>query len=118
MKKTTIGFFAGILLSASASVYSVDMGSVVHAQVIIGQLGQLADKYQDVQDMLAAGTIELDVPEPIEGSNGKFYFPYTQSGYLTPWAEKALNAQIGADVSGRAADGAISSMARATTIRP
>lgn len=95
----------------SALVVAADMGSLVHAQVILGQIGQLADKYKDVQDMLAAGTAELDVPEPAEGNTGEFYFPYSQSGYLTPWAEKALNAQIGAQVSGRAADGAIDSLA-------
>ncbi|MGJ8689085.1 MAG: hypothetical protein ACSHXZ_06125 [Gammaproteobacteria bacterium] len=111
MKKIMINMFAGLLISTSASVYAVDMGSIVQAQVIIGQLSQLADKYQDVQDMLAAGTIELDVPQPIEGNTGRFYFPYTQAGTVTPWAEKALSAQIGAEVSGRAADGAINSLA-------
>lgn len=95
----------------SAAVVAADMGSIVHAQVILGQIGQLADKYKDVQDMLAAGTAELDVPEPVAGNSGEFYFPYLQSGYLTPWAEKALSAQIGAEVSGRAADGAINSLA-------
>ena len=95
----------------SAVVVAADMGSIVHAQVILGQIGQLTDKYKDVQDMLAAGTAELEVPEPAEGNTGEFYFPYMQSGYLTPWAEKALSAQIGAEVSGRAADGAINSLA-------
>lgn len=95
----------------SAAVVAADMGSIVHAQVILGQIGQLADKYKDVQDMLAAGTAELDVPEPVDGNSGEFYFPYMQSGYLTLWAEKALSAQIGAEVSGRAADGAINSLA-------
>lgn len=111
MRRTVWGLMAGMWVFVGAAVYAADMGSIVHAQIILGQISQLADKYQDVQDMLAAGTVELDVPEPADGNSGEFYFPYTQSGYLTPWAEKALGAQIGAEVSGRAADGAINSLA-------
>ena len=111
MRTTMWGTMVGMWMFASAALYAADMGALVHAQVILGQISQLADKYQDVQDMLAAGTAELEVPEPVDGNSGEFYFPYTQSGYLTPWAEKALSAQIGAEVSGRAADGAINSLA-------
>ncbi len=111
MRRIIWGVMAGMWVFVSAAVYAADMGSIVHAQVILGQIGQLADKYQDVQDMLAAGTAELDVPAPAEGNSGEFYFPYNRSGYLTAWAEKALSAQIGAEVSGRAADGAINSLA-------
>ena len=111
MRRIILGSMAGAWMFLGVAVNAADMGSLVHAQVILGQIGQLADKYQDVQDMLVAGTAELDVPEPVDGNSGDFYFPYNQIGYLTPWAEKALSAQIGAEVSGRAAGGAINSLA-------
>lgn len=111
MKNKTLKLVAGLCLAVSTSAYSVDMGGIIQAQIILGQITQIADKYKDVQELLNAGTIELEVPEPIEGNTGKFYFPYDQSGYMTPWAEKALNAQIGAEAGGRVADSAISSLA-------
>lgn len=109
MKKTYLRVLAAALLFSSA--HAADMGAFIHAQVILGQISQLAAKYNDVQDLLSAGTITLEVPEPAEGNTGKFYFPYNPNGYLTPWAEKAINAQIGAEVGGRAANGAITSLA-------
>ncbi|MDP1932570.1 MAG: hypothetical protein Q8L60_14040 [Gammaproteobacteria bacterium] len=111
MRKTTIGLLAGFCLLGSVTVQAADMGGIIKAQVILGQITQIANKYQDVQDLLNAGTIELEIPEPIEGNTGEFFFPYDQSGYLTAWADKALNAQVGAEVGGRAADGAINSLA-------
>lgn len=109
MKKPSLSLLAALLLLSST--HAADMGAIIHAQVILGQISQIAEKYQDVQDLLSAGTITLEVPDPVEGNMGKLYFPYDQSGYLTPWAEKAINAQIGAEVGGRAADGAITSLA-------
>lgn len=109
MKKTYQSLLAAVLLLSSA--HAADMGALIHAQVILGQISQIAEKYQDVQDLLSAGTITLEVPDPVEGNTGKFYFPYDKNGYITPWAEKAINAQIGAEVGGRAADTAISSLA-------
>ncbi|MCB1666435.1 MAG: hypothetical protein KDI28_11680 [Pseudomonadales bacterium] len=111
MKKTIYGLLAGVWLVSSVVVYAADMNSIAKASMILSTVAGLADKYQDVQEMLNAGTLELDVPEPIEGNEGEFYFPYTESGYLTPWAEKALSAQVGAEVGGRAADSAVSSLA-------
>ena len=111
MKKTIYGLLAGVWLVSSVVVYAADMNSIAKASMILSTVAGLADKYQDVQEMLNAGTLELDVPEPIEGNEGEFVFPYTESGYLTPWAEKALSAQVGAEVGGRAADSAVSSLA-------
>ena len=111
MKKTICSLLAGVWLVSSFAVQAADLNSIARASMILSTVAGLAEKYKDVQDMLDAGTLELEVPEPIEGSEGKFYFPYTQSGYLTPWAEKALNAQVGAEVGSRAADGALSSLA-------
>ena len=71
------------------------------AQVILGQVTQVVGKYQEIQDMLDAGTIELDVADPIEGASGKFVLPFDHSGELTAWAEKSLTARAGAEVGAK-----------------
>jgi len=91
MKKPHLSLLAALLLFSST--HAADIGALIHAQVILGQTSQIAEKYQDVQDLLSAGTITLEVPDPVEGNTGKFYFPYDQNGYLTPWADKAINTQ-------------------------
>lgn len=53
--------------------------------------------------MLDAGTIDLDVADPIEGASGKFVLPFDDSGELTAWAEKSLTAKAGAEVGEKAA---------------
>lgn len=109
MNKITILIAAFFL---SASVNAVNMGAVVKAQVILGQVGQVVDKYKEVQALLDNGSITLDYADPIEGNTGKFMLPFDEAGNPTPWAEKALNAQIGAAVSekvtGKAIDTALS----------
>ena len=109
MKKIIFLITATLL---SASIYAVNMGSIVKAQVILGQVGQVIDKYQEVQALLDNGTITLDYAEPIEGNTGKFLLPFDEAGNPTLWAEKALSAQIGAavseKVSGKAIDTALS----------
>ena len=83
-------------MALSGSTLAVDMASVVQAQVILGQIDQVIDKYEKVQALLDAGTLELETKEPIEGSGGKFLLPFDAEGAPTPWAEKALTAKAGA----------------------
>jgi hypothetical protein len=64
-----------ILTLAAANANALDMGSVVKAQVVLGQVTQVVEKYQEIQEMLDAGTIELDVADPIEDASGKFLLP-------------------------------------------
>ena len=93
MKKIIVAIvFAGMANLALA----VDMGAVVKAQVVLGQINQVVDKYKEVQDLLASGTVTLDVAEPVRGNKGRFMLPFDEAGNLTAWAEKALNAQAGA----------------------
>jgi hypothetical protein len=107
MKKIIL---AAILL-CSASAYAVDMASIVKAQVILGQVGQVVDKYKEVQALLDAGTITLDYEEPIQGNTGKFLLPFDEGGNPTAWADKALNAQVGAMAAEKASDSAINAAA-------
>ncbi len=59
---------------------------------------QVAEKYQEIQNMLDAGTIELAVSEPIPDASGKFVLPFDEAGNPTAWAQKSLTAQAGAEV--------------------
>jgi hypothetical protein len=104
MRKITTITLAVLAFTMHLSAQAVDMGSIVKAQIILGQVTQIMEKYQEVQALLDQGVIELDVPEPEEDNSGKFLFPYTYDGELTPWAEKALNAQVGAEVGAMAAE--------------
>ncbi|MCB1691817.1 MAG: hypothetical protein KDI19_03575 [Pseudomonadales bacterium] len=105
-------FVAVIALTlASFGAFAVDMGAVVKAQVLLGQLDKVMDKYQQVQALIDAGTITLDVPEPVQGSGGKYMLPFDADGALTPWAEKALTAQAGAAAGAAVGDKAVGALA-------
>lgn len=40
----------------------------------------------------------ISAPEPIEGTEGTFMNPYTEDGVLAKWVDKAVNAEMGAQV--------------------
>lgn len=69
---------------------------------------QVVEKYQE---MLDAGTIDLDVAEPIEGASGKFLLPLDESGELTAWAEKSLAAKAGAEIGAKVGEKAAGMLA-------
>ncbi|XOV89722.1 MAG: hypothetical protein ACFHX7_07515 [Pseudomonadota bacterium] len=93
-----------LLWSVPFGAYAIDMGAVVKAQVVLGQINQVVDKYAEVQQLINAGTIELEVAEPTMGSSGKFMLPFDDAGNLTAWADKALTAQAGAAVGAAAGE--------------
>jgi hypothetical protein len=102
MKKIII---IGLLMSSL--VATADMASIVKAQIVLGQVTQVVDKYKEVQALLDNGTITLDYAEPRESNKGKFLLPFDAGGNPTAWADKALNAQIGAMAAEKASDTAI-----------
>ncbi len=97
MKKIILSLTAIFSLMTIFPAQGLDMGSLVKAQVVLGQVTQVVDKYKEVQDLIDRQVIELDVPEPIDGNTGKYLFPYTVDGELTAWGDKALSAQVGAE---------------------
>jgi hypothetical protein len=98
---------AFLVLLMSSMTATADMASFVKAQIVLGQVSQVVDKYKEVQALLDDGTITLDYEEPIDGNTGKFLLPFDDGGNPTAWAEKALNAQAGAYAAGKATDSAI-----------
>lgn len=102
----------GILLAGSVTVATAaDVGSLLKAQAILGQVTQIMDKYEDVQALLASNEIVLELAEPREDAEGKYVFPYTSYGAITEWAEKSLSAQAGAEVGAMAGDKAVGAIA-------
>ena len=99
------------LIFGTPQLLAVDMGSIVKAQVVLGQVGQVIDKYEQVQALIDQGKLSLDVAEPINGASGKYMLPFDADGNLTPWADKALNAQAGSAVAGAAGGKAIDAVA-------
>lgn len=112
MKGYMTGFISAVLLGSTMSmVHAQDIGNIVKAQLVLNQITQMVDQYQDIQALLDSGSIELDVAEPIPNSSGEFVFPFTRDGELTAWAEKAISAQVGSQVAGVAADRATNAIA-------
>lgn len=107
MKKTLLI----ALVFACSSALAVDMGSIVKAQIVLGQVTQVVDKYKEVQALLDQGVVELDYEEPIQGNTGKFLLPFDEGGNPTEWADKALNAQVGALAAEKASGTAINAAA-------
>ena len=61
MKKTIYGLLAGVWLVSSVVVYAADMNSIAKASMILSTVAGLADKYQDVQEMLDRQTRVLEL---------------------------------------------------------
>jgi len=104
MKKITTFLITLSLSLMSLSVSAIDAGNLVRAQAVLGQVSKIVSKYDKVQTLINAGKIDLRVPDPIDGSDGDYMFPFTKEGSLTSWGEKALTAQAGAQAGDMAAD--------------
>jgi len=77
---------AGAMLAVPFTASAVDasmMGDIVKAQIIIGKVTQVMEKYREM-------TVELQAPEPRYDTNGKYLLPYLSDGEPTEWASKAL----------------------------
>lgn len=98
-------------LGMTINTYAIDMASIVKAQVVLGQISMVVDKYSEIQALLDAGTLELEVADPIYDNSGKFLLPFDEAGYSTPWAERSLNAAAGAQIAEIASDKAVGALA-------
>ncbi len=107
---TTLGVSALFVCSSMLAV-AADMSGIIKAQVILGQVTQIMDKYEDVRALLATNEIVLEVPAPREDADGKYVFPFTSYGVITEWADKSLNAQAGAQAGAMAGDKAAEALA-------
>jgi hypothetical protein len=89
------------VLAASSSA----IGDIVKAQVLIGKVMKVVEKYKTT-------TVELEAPTPIANNTGKYLLPYKANGEVTAWAEKSFNAQAGklvGEKAGQAATNAVAS---------
>jgi hypothetical protein len=97
------GLLAGFLILQPLSAFD-DMATVVKAQVVLGQVDQIIDKYEEVQALLDSGAIMMDVPDPRYDNEGEYLLPFDIDGKPTEWAKKALNAKVGAKAGEVAAE--------------
>jgi hypothetical protein len=98
---------SSIVLSCSlvaTNSYAISATDFASASKILNQVSVIVDKYPEVQALLDQRIIELEVPEPAEGNAGKYLFPHTEYGELTPWGDKALHGAAGAELGAMAAD--------------
>ena len=84
-----------LLTCITCTVHAADVMAIAKAQAVLGQITQLTQKYAEIQRLLNAGTISLDVATPLEGVAGKYVLPFDGDGNMTAWAEKALAAKAG-----------------------
>lgn len=77
---------AAVLAAAAVPALALsanDAGDLVRAQVLIGKVMQVVEKYREF-------TVQLEAPAPIAGTKGRYLLPYKSSGELTPWAAKIV----------------------------
>jgi hypothetical protein len=108
-RKIACLMFTAVL--ASPLAMPADMSGIIKVQVLLGQVEQVMAKYEEVQALLVSGDLVLDVAEPRADVEGKFIFPYSDTGLINEWAEKSLNAQAGAEVGGMAGEKAAGALA-------
>lgn len=84
-----------LLLSAAAHASSI--ADVAKAQLVLNAVIALASQFQT-----ASGP--LTPPTPIAGTTGKFVLPVNAVGEPTEWAQKSLNAEIGALIGEKAGE--------------
>jgi len=78
---------------------------IVRAQIIIGQVQQMLGQLRQIRVATGpAAAAEPVAPKPRTDNAGKFFLPYDANGQLTAWANKALEAQIGAAVGAKAGE--------------
>jgi hypothetical protein len=96
------------LVALSTSLFAASssaIGDIVKAQILIGKVMQIVDKYK------ATTTVELQAPTPVAGNTGKYLLPYKANGEVTAWAEKSFNAQAGKVIGEKAGDAATKAVA-------
>jgi len=98
MKKiTSIIVLLALLSTPAFAITANSMADITKAQIIIGKAMEIATKF-------AKYTIDLEAPKVRNNNRGKFLVPYDKNGNLTAWADKALNAKLGAMAGEKAGD--------------
>lgn len=80
------------------------LGDITKAQILIGRVMQMVDKYREL-------TITLEAPVPQRDNKGKYLLPYKADGEQTEWAGKSMNAAVGKVVGEKAGDMATNALA-------
>jgi hypothetical protein len=58
----------------------------------------------DIRAKMKAASIQLTAPTPQTNQVGPYFLPYNSKGEITPWANKAISAQVGAAIGEKAGE--------------
>lgn len=58
----------------------------------------------DIRAKMQAASVQLAAPTPQTNQAGPYFLPYNSKGEITPWANKAIAAQVGAAVGEKAGE--------------
>ena len=94
---TSLITLLALLSTPAFAITANTMADITKAQIIIGKAMEIATKF-------AKYTIDLEAPKVRNNNRGKFLVPYDKDGNLTEWANKALNAKIGAAAGEKAGE--------------
>lgn len=93
-----------LALALSTLAHAASVADLARAQLLFAKVMTFTQKYKEAAAASAAANApvaEIRAPEPATDHSGKFCVPYDENGQLTPWAAKALGAQIGAAVGAK-----------------
>ncbi|MEY4487586.1 MAG: hypothetical protein RIQ79_94 [Verrucomicrobiota bacterium] len=96
-----------LYLSLALSLAPFAVGPVFAGAGEIARAVAIVERMVELNKKFSTYNVTLATPEPIVGSGGSYLLPVNADGTLTPWAEKALNAQVG-NIAGEQAGAAAS----------
>lgn len=99
--KPTLRFLSILTLALAFALpnvsHAISAEDIARTQKILQIVVELNAKYPSASTNLVA-------PTPLADKSGAYHLPYNAKGELTEWANKALNAQIGAAVGAKAGE--------------
>ena len=92
-----------LALAVSPLALVADVDDLVRAQQMVAKIAKITETYQKVSGVVgaASGNSQVRMPVPTPNKTGKFYLPFNEAGEITPWAEKAIAANVGAAIGSK-----------------
>ncbi|CAM3063055.1 hypothetical protein [Rariglobus hedericola] len=97
--------FATLLVTGSCtlSVMANTAADIARAETVMRKVLLVSGQYEGKNLVLTA-------PAPVADKKGKYFAPYDGNGELTPWAKKAVEANLGSIAGDKAAGGAMTAL--------
>lgn len=105
--KRRILLACSLVFALSPLAQAASVADLARAQLLFAKVMNYTQKYKQAAGAVAAANapaVEVKAPTPCTDRTGKFCVPYDENGQLTPWANKAIGAQIGAAIGAKAGE--------------